>query len=160
MKYQKVKENRFLIYAPQTQAGKRFPWAEFLNTTKLRKGPFFTLFRYEDFLKAVADVYDSKGSILTDKEVFLCVEQVYFPAFKMHYLQEGLFEDENIGRGEGKDNQPEIIGYFYDKSQGVDREKQKGLRTALKVFSKDLYGDPHAWFSDFEEYFQKQRKEQ
>lgn len=147
-----------MIYAPDTPNANRFPWRMFLSQTKLSKGPFFTLFRYEDFLEAVAETYETKGSILADKEVFFCVEQVYFPMFKMHYLQEnGFFEGENVGRGEGKDNQPEIIGYFYDKSQGVDREKQKGLRTALKKFSQDLYNDPHAWFEDFENYFREQQ---
>lgn len=143
-----------MIYAPDTPAANRFPWRMFLSQTKLSKGPFKALTGYEDFLETVACAYETRRETLTDEEMLQCVEKVYFPMFRMHYIQEGDgFEDGNIGRGEGQDAQPQVIGYFYDKSHGIDRDKQKSLRTALKRFSKDLYDDPYAWFKDFEEYF-------
>lgn len=95
--------------------------------------------------------------MLSDEEMVKCVQKAYFPMFKTKYLPGGsVLKNENVGLGEGQKNQPQVIGYFYDKEQGEDFDKLKVMRTALKRFSKDLYGDPHAWFEDFENYFREQ----
>lgn len=152
-----------MIYGPQTPDGKRFPWLDFLERTELPRSFFKKLFDDESFLEIVADTYEAKGALLSDHEIFSCVERRYFSMFQKHFISEDIFwagaflpEDENT-----EAEQPHIEGFAYEEDESPESKKQlKLFRRAVEVFSKALYGDPHAWFSDFEEYFQKQRKEQ
>lgn len=146
-----------MICAPNTPAANRFPWRFFFYGTKLRKGSFKALFRYEDFLETVADAYESKCAMLTDKEMLQCVEKVYFPMFRANFISSDVFLSEAPMEVE-KMNQPQIDGFVFDRNAANQNvSKLTRLRSALKVFSKDLYGDSHAWFSDFEEYFRQQQ---
>lgn len=158
-----------MIYAPDTHEGKRFPWKDFLDGTQLPQATFKDLFEYEVFLKVVADTYETKGSMLDDSEMRACVEKVYFPMFKKVFISEEIFwAGALIPERESEINQPQIEGFVVDYSQKKDmfdnsEERRRfssflrDFRRALQVFSKALYDDPHAWFSDFEEYFRQQQ---
>lgn len=152
-------------YNTQKPLEAKFPWDEFLEQTKLPKRIFQVgLIPWPRFTKEVESVYKTKGSMLTDEEMFHCLEAAYFPMFEAFFVDEDIFFAEGKpAKQEPEGTQPQIEGFFYD-SQAFSKEeykrRYKSKRHALNHLSKALYGDPHAWFSDFEEYFQKQRKEQ
>lgn len=148
-----------MIYPPNAEAGDRFPWVKFLNITKLRKGSFAGLFKDEEFLETVADAYEDKGSMLTDEEIYKCVEKVYFPMFKKMFVSEDVFWAGSFGDDDlAPDGQPVIEGFVFDRlAPTYNRTRRTKLRSALKMFSQDLYNDPHAWFEDFENYFRAQQ---
>lgn len=144
-----------MIYAPDTPAANRFPWRMFLSQTKLSKGPFKGILSDEEFLKMVVDAYENKGTMLTDEDMYKCVENVYFPMFKTMFVSEDVFWAGALEDGFlAPDDQPSIDGFVFDRfAKGIGQSKRTKFRSAIKTFSKDLYGDSHAWFKDFEEYF-------
>lgn len=150
-----------MIYAPDTPAANRFPWRMFLSQTKLSKGPFKEILNDDDFLKTVADAYERKGAMLTDEGMYECVENVYFSMFKTMFVNEDVFWAGALEDGFlAPDDQPSIDGFVFDRfAKGAGQKKRKKFRSTLKKFSKDLYGDSHAWFKDFEDYFRKQNEE-
>lgn len=149
-----------MIYGPQTPAGERFPWKVFLDRTELPRSFFKKLFGDEGFLETVAEEYETKGSLLNDQEVFRCVEKVYFSMFKKCFINEDIFwVGAFIPEIEGKE-QPHIEGFAYENDDSeLKSERMKLFRRAVEVLSKELYGDSHAWFKDFEDYFRKQNEE-
>lgn len=143
-----------MIYAPDTPGANRFPWRMFLSQTRLRKGAFKGILNDEDFLREVADSYEDKGDMLTDDEVYECVKKVYFPMFKKMFLSKDVFWAAAIEDDVEFTKQPRIEGFVFDRfATGTEQNRRTKFRNAVKTFSKDLYGDPHAWFEDFEKYF-------
>lgn len=162
-----------MLYIPDSQSANRFPWRFFLSQTKLSRATFKDLFESEDFLATVANAYEAKGSLLNDREMYECVERAYFSRFKMFFVSEDILMADAVAdipanRPEVvNSSQPHIEGYTFDygqRNQKIEFEQRKSfskelktLRTCLQKFSKELYGDIHAWFSDFEEYFRQQQ---
>lgn len=149
-------------YSSQNPSEAKFQWDEFLEQTKLPKRIFLvSLIPWPRFTKEVASAYKAKGSMLTDEEMFRCLEAAYFPMFEAFFVDEDIFFAERKPlKREPEGTQPKIEGFLYD-SQMCSKEEYKqryaNKRQALNHLSKALYDDPHAWFSDFEEYFRQQQ---